>query len=174
MPVKATTAIPCPETEGKGLTLSVTAELSTCGNNPRPRFAVTGEIYRAGANDIETGGCIHDTVRKYFPRLGPVIDLHLSDDTGTPMHAVANGVYFAELGKTDTLANHLRVSSEYAASLCEQTRAAIANGGDKQRPVADACIALAEAWQAQADDAVAIIKREALTANGVSFPRSCR
>jgi hypothetical protein len=40
-------------------------------------------------------GCLHDAALLAFPELAPLLDLHLADSqTGEPMHAEANGLYF--------------------------------------------------------------------------------
>ena len=42
------------------------------------------------------GGCLHADVLQCMPELSPLVSLHLSDlDSGVPMHAEANGYYFA-------------------------------------------------------------------------------
>lgn len=88
--------------------------------NRHPYFSVTCSF-----ND--SGGCMHETVLKHYPVLAPVVALHLSDDTGTPMHALANGQYHA--GFTDGmsagfnlqfLAEHLRITQDEAIELVKQ------------------------------------------------------
>lgn len=74
--------------------ITVTAGLRKLAGNARPYFSVTADIRIPGRRDIEAGGCMHNEIRRYWPALEPVIALHLSDDTGTPMHADANGWYF--------------------------------------------------------------------------------
>lgn len=39
-------------------------------------------------------GAMTDAIAKAFPDLRPVADLHLADEDGAPMHAVANGWYW--------------------------------------------------------------------------------
>ncbi len=73
--------------------IKVEAGLHLLGGNPLPHFSVTAEIYRPKARDIDAGGCLHEEVLKYWPSLKPIIDLHLSDSNGVPMHAGANGWY---------------------------------------------------------------------------------
>lgn len=62
--------------------------------NGSQSFAITGEIYRPGARDVEACGCIHDEIARYFPELKPLIQWHLQDQKA-PMHYVANAVYQA-------------------------------------------------------------------------------
>lgn len=67
-----------------------------------PYFSITGEIYsgvvtndgRFHPTRDEAGGCIHDEILKVHPDLKPLVDLHLSDMDGVPMHATANGTYW--------------------------------------------------------------------------------
>jgi len=68
-------------------------------------FSVTGELYEphgtwSGAARYRNGreadalGMMHDEIRLFAPELAPLIDVHLADPSGVPMHAVANGWYF--------------------------------------------------------------------------------
>jgi hypothetical protein len=71
-----------------------------------PVFSVTTDCYeRHGTHsgrfrhrrdrDPDAGGCLHDVALLAFPELALLVDLHLADsDTGEPMHAEANGLYF--------------------------------------------------------------------------------
>jgi hypothetical protein len=53
---------------------------------------------------------MHDDILKAFPELKPVVDVHLSDPDGAPMHAVANAVYHIEENDQQRLYDHLRWS----------------------------------------------------------------
>ena len=77
----------------KNMHIRVTAGLHLLGGNKAPYFSVTADIYRPGARDIEAGGCMHDEVLRFFPKLAPVVRLHLCDDNGSPMHDEANAWY---------------------------------------------------------------------------------
>jgi hypothetical protein len=68
-------------------------------------FSITAELYEPHGNrsgksrfdkglDADSGGCLHDEIRLFAPELVPLINVHLADLDGTPMHAVANGWYF--------------------------------------------------------------------------------
>jgi hypothetical protein len=71
-----------------------------------PMFSVTTDIYEAHGThsgksrhlhrrEPDCSGCSHDGALRAFPELAPLVDLHLSDsETGEPMHAEANGLYF--------------------------------------------------------------------------------
>lgn len=62
--------------------------LSTDGCDPKqPYFSVT-------VDGRDFGGCCHDIVLKMRPDLQPLVNLHLSDLDGAPMHAFENAVYW--------------------------------------------------------------------------------
>lgn len=69
----------------------VEAGLHYLRGNRQPYFSVTATQYE-GQRDV-AGGCMHDLVLYLWPELKPIVDLHLSDMDGTPMHDVANGWY---------------------------------------------------------------------------------
>lgn len=103
--------------------IKVRAELVHLEGNASPYFSITGEVDRQAKNNRwmqEKCGCIHDDIIKHFPKLQPLVDIHLSDENGVPMHAYANAGYWAGHCKiqpeknTDILAKHLRVSKEKA------------------------------------------------------------
>lgn len=97
--VELSTTIPWTSPRGTPTTATLTATAGLChmDGNRRPYFSVTGDIRRRNANDIDAGGCIHDEILAHWPVLAPVVALHLADDTGVPMHAVANGHYWLGL-----------------------------------------------------------------------------
>lgn len=63
--------------------------------NKRPYFSVTANIVDKYGADAG-GGCCHDLIAKHFPELSCLIRWHLVDDIGTPMHYIANGMYWME------------------------------------------------------------------------------
>lgn len=77
----------------KGREIKVEAGLHYLQGNSRPYFSVQGEVFKPGARDCDMCGCIHAEVLKHFPKFGLIVDLHLCDDNGVPMHAEANGWY---------------------------------------------------------------------------------
>lgn len=79
---------------GPRATITVEAGLHKLDGNKRPYFSVTGHIQVPDRRDCETGGCIHGEILRHWPELAPVVALHLSDDTATPMHSEANGWYW--------------------------------------------------------------------------------
>ena len=106
---------------GQKYRIQVRSELVHRDGNRNAYFSIGGDIYRHAKNGRkvwEAGGCIHDDIIKHFPELQLLVDIHLSDEDGVPMHAYANAAYWAGHGgkekDTDTLAKHLRVSKDQA------------------------------------------------------------
>jgi hypothetical protein len=150
------------------ITLTAEAVLRHIQGNERPCFSVTGAVKENGRT-VECG-CLHDIVSHFFPDLRPVIALHLSDDTGEPMHAVENALYHAgapawaswdtkgDYGpRSDILADHLRIDRATADVLIAGTlarpdldsrRAYVAAFVESQRP----------RWAAEAAAALAFLK----------------
>lgn len=82
--------------DGYGTDAMITATVrydDECGNG-RNSFAITAEVRRPRAIDIESGGCMHDEIARLFPELAKYIKWHLCDARG-PMHYIANTLYFA-------------------------------------------------------------------------------
>ena len=106
---------------GEKYSIEVIVELVQRDGNDNAYFSTTGEILRHAKNGRKVSdawGCIHDDIIKHFPQLQLLVDIHLSDEEGVPMHAYANAAYWAgHDGKekdSDTLAKHLRVSKDQA------------------------------------------------------------
>ncbi len=99
--------------------LTAIAVLSWHKGNSKPYFSVTGSGKDHGS---EFGGTCHDDIIKQWPDLQPLVDLHLSDIDGIPMHAVENGFYHLggthwERPKFDVAARHFRISEDQARHL---------------------------------------------------------
>lgn len=109
--------------------VKVRGELRRLGDNPRPTFSITGEVYnprsrRCGGDGLIMGGCIHELAVHYFPAVAPLVRVHLADDNGVPMHAADNAAYFAghsgNKGRdVSTLARHLRVTVDKASEMAQ-------------------------------------------------------
>jgi hypothetical protein len=108
---------------GEKYRIDVRSELVHRDGNASPYFSIGGDIFRIAKNGRkvwEAGGCIHDQIIKHFPQLQPLVDVHLSNEDGVPMHAYANAGYWAGHCKiepekdTEMLAKHLRVSKDQA------------------------------------------------------------
>src|SRR5271167_4719699 len=60
-----------------------------------PHGAHSGKARHRRDRDPDSCGCLHHAALLAFPELAPLVDLHLADsDTGEPMHAEANALYF--------------------------------------------------------------------------------
>lgn len=62
-------------------------DISTDGIGCDQYFSITATGFRRF-------GCLHDEILQYRPDLKPLIDIHLSNLDGMPMHAEANGWYW--------------------------------------------------------------------------------
>jgi hypothetical protein len=132
-----------------GSTIKVTAGLHKLDGNARPYWSVTADIRERGRE--VAGGCLHDDVLAVWPELAPVVALHLSDDTGEPMHAEANGWYW--------LAGHYGGAGErYHGGNAEYNkRAPIEIFADSVRISVDEAWTLANIWQESASFGAAIV-----------------
>lgn len=111
--------------DGQKYRIQVQAQLIQLGSNPKPHFSITGTVERLAKNGrkvFQSGGCIHEEILQHLPHLKPLVDIHLSDSDGTPMHAYANAGYWA--GNTSynelnlkQLAKHLQISTELAEEM---------------------------------------------------------
>lgn len=93
-------------TTASGDYIEVVAELRR--NDPSglsDGFSITGAIWEARRNargdarkrrglDCDAAGCIHEEITRAFPRLVPLVALHLAGPDGVPMYAVENGWHF--------------------------------------------------------------------------------
>ena len=88
-----------------GAYMEVTATERDDSGTLSPGFSITGSIWERYTNasgrararmgrDSDLGGCIHDEILRYFPRLAPLVTAHLANPDGVPMHAEANAWYF--------------------------------------------------------------------------------
>lgn len=100
--------------------IQVDLELYECGRNGHEHFAATGQTWEKdsrGRLQEACGGCIHDLILKHFPKFKPIVDLHLSDQDGIPMHCTANGFYHYQEGKLEYLQSHLRATDAQVAGI---------------------------------------------------------
>ena len=118
---------------GEKYRIDVIADLVHRDGNSNAYFGIGGDIFRLAKNGRkvhESSGCIHDDIIKHFPQLQALVDIHLADEDGVPMHAYANAAYWAGQTKyqpimLDTLAKHLRVTQDQAAAMQRQTETRI-------------------------------------------------
>lgn len=71
----------------------IKAQAYQLAGNAKGHFSVTAEVPNLRGTDIECGGCMHREILIAWPDVKPIVDLHLSDDDGVPMHAESNGWY---------------------------------------------------------------------------------
>lgn len=140
-----------------------------------PGFSITGSLWekrgtwsgRARARngrDSDLGGCIHEEILKHAPHLEPIVKVHLADQDGTPMHALANG-WYEYTGKSQAYeiehygqayADRRGTPHERAAEALHIPAADLPEGLD-QGGFADFVQSLVETWEAQAGAARQIL-----------------
>lgn len=83
---------------GTTCTISVTLRYDDECNNGHNTFSITGRIkggkYNRYGYKIDTSGCLHDEIKKYFPEFAHLIKWHLCN-SDAPMHYIENTLYFA-------------------------------------------------------------------------------
>lgn len=141
--------------------------------NTHPYFSVTGELwdsegwYRNGQDGrMRECGQLHDRIARAFPKLAPVIALHLADETGAPMHAEANGWYW--YSDYDGKGTNVSPHSEPLYSMTPHERGAqylrIAPDalpkGMTRPEFASFVETLREQWQREADAALAFLREQ--------------
>jgi len=151
--------------------INVVADLVHLDGNTSPHFSITGDIQNQAKNGRwvdDCGGAIHEDILKLFPKLAPLVLVHLGDDAGKPMHAYANAAYWAGTSKYQgldipALARHLRVSEIEAADLVAWVGDAYGSDFDAITPADEAwrvCCeenGLPERWAVQAAEALAML-----------------
>lgn len=142
---KAIRTFRAPADYGNRCAFTVTAEV----HGEQPYFSVTGDIYNKSVrtrngDGTQACGCLHDEAAKAWPKIKPIIALHLSEaDTGEPMHAEANGYYWlvgvvGGLGEQyhggsvpdgrspdkclSILADHLRITEAEAQAIADKVK----------------------------------------------------
>jgi hypothetical protein len=58
--------------------------------NSAPHFHITATV-TDHRGQFESGGCQHELILQHFPQFADLVSLHLSDISGVPMHAAADG-----------------------------------------------------------------------------------
>lgn len=147
---------------GNGYVFRATSQLVHLDGNARPYFSATFELKHNGRE--ESGGSDSAGINQHFPQLKPVTKVHLSDDFGVPMHALANGLYWCGSSDyqeydRDALARHLRITLEEADAVRSYVE------GDAFNPEAMRYMFRAlDIYKRWADDAAEAIK--VITAGG--------
>jgi hypothetical protein len=154
---------------GEKYQIIIKSELVHLDGNSSPYFSIGGDIFRLARNGRKpwvAGGCIHDEIIKHFPQLQPLVDVHLSDDNGVPMHAYANAAYWAgHQGRsdknTDILAKHLRVSKEKANEMTTYINLYYGEFTTPESAWKNTCqdFDLPKQWAAEAETALALLNK---------------
>lgn len=84
--------------EGGERRIRATFGIHKIQGNRYAHVSITGETERRerGRWHEDSGGCLHDEIRKHFPELAPFVVWHLCDETGEPMHYAANARYWLQ------------------------------------------------------------------------------
>jgi hypothetical protein len=87
--------------------------------NGHKDFSITADGYEKnerGQFRESFGGCCHSEILKARPKLQFMVDLHLSDSRGAPMHPISNGIYHLKEKIEDGM-SYLRCTLEQAKEL---------------------------------------------------------
>lgn len=88
----------------KGGIVTATAELHKLGGNQKAHFSFTTD-----------NGCAHEDILDAFgkvPGAKLLVDVHLMDEDGTPMHAIDNGAYWLAEGKPEYTKKNLHLTDD--------------------------------------------------------------
>lgn len=91
-----------PYGESKPVELTVRAELVKLGGNSYAHYSITGTVKKLDKrfrDPVITCGAIHEIILAHFPELAPLVEVHLSEPDGVPMHAEANARYWCGFSK---------------------------------------------------------------------------
>jgi hypothetical protein len=73
----------------------VRAGLHYIKGNSAPHFSITADVHQTGRPErFWACGAMHDEILRYRPSTFDLLAMHLRDMDGSPMHAVANGLYW--------------------------------------------------------------------------------
>lgn len=147
-------------------TIYVTIRLSDECKNGHQDFAITGDIYKAGAPKTDrnyiAGGCLHEEIEKHFPEFKRFIKLHLCDYSGAPMHAGANGFYFLQNGFNNTP----NTSPQFKTKFCDYYRVTpqqfnvlATSQNVSQFSINLMTLGVLEQWRAEANEAIKELER---------------
>jgi hypothetical protein len=150
--------------------IKVQAELVHLGSNLKPHFSITGEVQYQAKNNRwmdDSCGAIHEETLEHFPELQPLVDIHLADDQGVPMHAYANAGYWAGHTKwhpqhLPTLARHLGTTLKQAEEMVDYVEHYWGELDEVHTPEMawkDACshFCMQQQWKIRAKEALAML-----------------
>jgi len=71
--------------------------------NQSPYFSITAETNRKdrGVWREDSGGMLHDMIKKHYPELRPLLKWHLVSEDNGPMHYEANAIYHLKEGNVE-------------------------------------------------------------------------
>lgn len=162
--------------------MRITAQLRLNHPSLSDGFSVTADCWEARGNrsgrqrmdagvDIDSGGSMHEQILHYAPKLAPLVNLHLADPDGVPMHAIANGWYFYSGRASAYERRQIAIGRDYGCSrlleVSDHDRAARAlrvSGHELPKGMLeDDFIAFAEwlrpRWKREAQEARALLER---------------
>ena len=99
-------------------TLRVQYGMSWLKGNRQPYFSITAELFEGAI--MVSCGCLHELIATRLPELAEMIQWHLVDQDGTPMHYQANGQYHLDKGAMD----------HFKSTVCYQNGEGIPTSGD--------------------------------------------
>lgn len=150
--------------------------ISTDGCNGKPYFSVTADFYenRESGNKSPRrwtmGGCLHEEIISADPELRPLVNIHLSDMDGIPMHAEANGWYWlakaagipqkyepdqSELDSFALFMSHARMEGKEAHELLKEIKFA----ENPREKWGELCEAMKPRWKKEAAEALDMIEK---------------
>ena len=147
-----------------GTYMEVDAKLYSLGEQ-EPYFSTTATLWQS-KNTAEGSradryclgsGAMTDEISRHFPKLRPVVALHLSDEHGRPLHAVANGWYwYSDYDGKGTNANNADTPLDRARQYLRAPD--LPEGLDRESFTEWVETHLPERWQREADEALAVLR----------------
>jgi hypothetical protein len=136
-------------------------------------FAITAQGWEDNRHECTCCGCLHEDILKFRPDLKIFVDLHLSENDGSPMYATENGFYFYQITQgvakyhkievgdevkySKILQEHLRINDVQFSELYR--RLAIVDGQElKKATFVFFCEELRENWKSEAKKAIELFE----------------
>lgn len=146
--------------------IEVKIKLSDDHKNGHQDFSITGNLWEAGKPKIDRyligGGCIHDSIEKYFPEFIPFIRLHLCDYKGAPCFAASNMLFHLQNGFNQTKKSDPSFKKEFC-KYYRVTEDQFDNLNEAENKIQISIMlqdmGIVDQWQKQADEAIAYLER---------------
>ena len=126
----------------------------------KPYFSITATKYKG--RWPKSCGMLHDDIMKYSPEFKDLIEVHLRDENGYPMHSLENGLFFYESAKNCSndpdsfacqmigiLAKHLMIDNNECFELIQEM-----NNGNSRDILESKIKELAPKWKAKSDEII--------------------